>query len=102
MVHLFNNEECLHDFCMRSFKCFSDITESITSMFKKKKFKYLSHSQSNMGPIVSMELALAVASFKVLQVMRWVDYLNSFEIFIFNIIHNQTKAEFKFKKYFYQ
>ena len=92
MVQLSNNEECLHDFCMRSFKCLSGITESIVSMFKKKKFKNLLHSQSSMGPIVAMELALAVASFKVLQVMRWVDYLNSFEIFIFHIIPNQAKA----------
>ena len=53
---------------------------------------YLFHSQSSMDPILSMDLALAVASFKVLQVMRWVDYLNSFEIFIFHIIPNQAKA----------
>ena len=94
MVHLSNNEECLHDFCMRSFKCISGITESIVSMFKKKTSKNLLHSQSSMSPIVAMGLALAVASFKVLQVMGWVDCLNSFEISIFNIIPNHAKAQF--------
>ena len=40
-------------------------------MFHKKKFRYLSHSMSNMGPVVPMEMALAEDSFKVSHVMEW-------------------------------
>ena len=69
MVHVSKNEECLHNIYLRSFRCLSGIVGSIVSIMKKKKFKNLLYSQSSMGPIVSMELALAVASFKVSQVM---------------------------------
>ena len=65
MVHLSNNEECLHNFLFRSFKCLSGNTGSTVSMFQKKKLKNLYHSLSNKSPIVSMEMALAEAFFQL-------------------------------------
>ena len=66
-------------------------------MFKKKKFKNLLHSQSSMGPIVSMDLALAVASFKVSQIMGLVNSVNSFEIFTLNVMLVRLRIDFNFK-----
>ena len=48
-------------------------------MLNKKKNWYLSHSLSSMGPSVSVERALALASFKVSHIMGWFKSLNSFE-----------------------
>ena len=94
MVHVSKNEECFHNICLRSFRCLSGIVGSIVSIIKKKKFKNLLHSQSNMGHIVSMELALAVASFRSYR--SWDRLIASilFGILIFNIIPNQVKCEF--------
>ena len=53
----------------------------MVDMLQKKKNCYLSHSLNSMGPIVSMEMALAEASFKGSHIMEWVNSLNSFEKF---------------------
>ena len=36
-VHLSNNEECLHNFLFRIFKCLSGNTGPTVSMFRKRK-----------------------------------------------------------------
>ena len=47
-------------------------------MFKKKHLKKVSHSKSTMGPIMSMEMALAEAPIKLSRIMEWVYELNFF------------------------
>ena len=63
-------------------------------MFKKKKFKKVSHSKSTMGPIMSMEMALAEASIKLSRIMEWVYELNFFLKLTLHIIANSAKTFF--------
>ena len=51
----------------------------MVDMLQKKKNWYLSHSLNSMGPIVSMEMALAEASFKGSHIMERVKSLNYFK-----------------------
>ena len=51
----------------------------MVDMLQKKKIGYLSHSLNGMNPIVSMEKALAEASFQVSHIMEWVKSLDFFE-----------------------
>ena len=79
VVLVLNIEDNLHNIYPIAFKCSSGNAGRTVSMIHKRKFENISHSLNSMGPIVSMEMALAEAPFQVSQVMKWVNYLSSFE-----------------------
>ena len=79
MVYQFNNEYCLHSFCLMDFKLSSGMLSSSNNDIQKKKIQNLIHSLSSMGPIVSMEIPLAMAYLKVSHIMGRVWQVNSFE-----------------------
>ena len=79
VVLVLNIEDSLHNIYPIAFKCSSGNAGRTVSMIHKRKFENIPHSLNSMGPIVSMEMALAEVYFKGSHIMEWVKSLNSFE-----------------------
>ena len=79
VVLVLNIEDNLHNIYPIAFKCSSGNGGRTVSMIHKRKFENISHSLNSMGPIVSMEMALAEASFKGSHIMERVKSLNYFK-----------------------
>ena len=79
VVLVLNIEDSLHNIYPIAFKCSSGNAGRTVSMIHKRKFENISHSLNSMGPIVSMEMALAEASFKGSHIMERVKSLNYFK-----------------------
>ena len=75
MVHQYNLEDQLHNFCLMDFKSSSGMLSSSNNDIQKKKIQNLIHSLSSIGPSVPMEMPLAKAYLKVSHIMEW---FNSF------------------------
>ena len=75
MVHQYNLEDQLHNFCLMEFKSSSGMLSSSNNDIQKKKIQNLIHSLSSIGPSVSMEMPLSTAPDKVSHIMAW---FNSF------------------------
>ena len=71
MVHQYDLEDQLHNFCLMDIKSSLGMLNSSNNDIQQKKMQNLLHSLSSIGPNVSMETALAQASFRVSQVMEW-------------------------------
>ena len=93
MVLLLNTEDSLHNIClMMDFKSSLGMLISSKNDIQKRKITNLIHSQSSMGPIVSMEIPLVMAYLKVSHIMGRVWQVNSFRKSTLQHLFNMVNA----------
>ena len=71
MVHQYDLEDQLHNFCLMDIKSSLGMLNSSNNDIQKRKIQNLLHSLSSIGPSVSMEMPLAKAPDKVSHIMAW-------------------------------
>ena len=76
MLHQSNNELGLLNFGLIVFKLKSSMLGGMVINIQSSKIGNLLHSQSSMGPIVSMEMPQAEAYLKILHIIEWVKSIN--------------------------